>query len=90
MAMGYDAETGFWNWLEWTPVAPATGASFGSLSKVSFSAGSKTLEQGVAPKRTYKKDLADESQSGTAAQEGSESKQRCSGILCSSLTYRIN
>lgn len=54
---GYYLMSGFWNWLEWTPVAPATGASFGSLNKVDFANGCKAVKEGIASKRTYKTEL---------------------------------
>ena len=47
--------TGYWNYLEWTPVTPA--ASFGSLNNVSFNTGFKVVKQGNTPRRTYKTEL---------------------------------
>lgn len=49
--------SGYWNWLEWAPVASATGASFGSLNKVDFANGHKEVKEGIISGRTYKKDL---------------------------------
>ncbi|MEY8722725.1 hypothetical protein AALN73_16425 [Bacteroides stercorirosoris] len=47
--------SGFWNYLEWEPYAPA--ASFGTLDKVDFSMGTKSVEEGIVSKRTYKTEL---------------------------------